>query len=54
MSSDWPEDERPVETDPDEVDRPDSDPETVDKEFEAEEPLELGEEQLRGDDAPDV
>ena len=52
MSSQWPEDERPVETDPEEVDRPDSDPETLDDETRAEEPLELSEDQLRGDDPP--
>jgi hypothetical protein len=50
MSSDWPEDERAVEMDPEEVDRPGSDPETLDRELEAEQPLELAEDQLRGDD----
>jgi hypothetical protein len=53
MSTDWPEDERPVEMDPEEVDRPDSDPATLDEELEAETPLELSEAQLRGDDAPE-
>jgi hypothetical protein len=52
MSTDWPEDERPVETDPEEIERPGSDPETLDRQLEAEEPLELGEDQLRGDDPP--
>jgi hypothetical protein len=50
MSDQWPEDERAVEMDPDELERPDSDPETLDRETEAEEPLELSEDQLRGDD----
>jgi hypothetical protein len=49
MSTDWPDDERPVEIDPDEAAQPDSDPETRDAETYAETPLELGEEQLRGE-----
>lgn len=52
MSTDWPEDERPVEVDPDAVDEPDSDPAVRDAETQAETPLELSEDQLRGDDPP--
>ena len=52
MTSDWPEDERPVEVDPEKVDEPDTDPELLDAEINAEEPLDLTEDQLRGDDPP--
>jgi hypothetical protein len=54
MSTDWPEDERAVEMDPEEQERPDSDPEVLDREVTAEQPLELSEDQLRGDDAGDL
>ena len=54
MTSHWPEDDRPVETDPEQAEQPDSDPELLDEELNAEVPLELGEEQLRGDDAPEA
>lgn len=53
MTSQWPEDERPVEVDPEQAERPDSDPALLDAEINAEEPLELGEDQLRGDDPPE-
>jgi len=53
MTSQWPDDDRPVETDPEQAELPDSDPELLDAEFNAEVPLELTEDQLRGDDAPD-
>ena len=53
MSTDWPEDERPVETDPEEAAQPESDPETRDAELQAETPLELSEEQLRGEGPPE-
>ena len=53
MSTDWPEDERAVEMDAEELDLPDSDPETRDAEVHSEEPLALDEAQLRGDDPPE-
>jgi len=53
MTSEWPEDERSVEVDPEQLDRPDTDPDLLDAELGAEEPLDLTEDQLRGDDAPD-
>lgn len=53
MTDQWPEDERPVEVDPEEAGRPDTDPELLDAEVAAEQPLDLTEDQLRGDDAPE-
>ena len=53
MTNQWPEDERTVEVDPELVDAPDSDPEVLDAEVTAEEPLELTEDQLRGEDPPE-
>ena len=50
MTSQWPEDDRPVEMDPEQAEQPDSDPEVLDAELEAEVPLELTDDQLRGDD----
>ena len=50
MTSQWPEDDRPVEVDPEVADLPDSDPDLLDAELDAEVPLELTEEQLRGED----
>jgi hypothetical protein len=52
MTNQWPEDERIVEVDPEVVDVPHSDPELLDAELAAEEPLELTEDQLRGEDPP--
>lgn len=52
MTDQWPEDERAVEVDPEQLDQPDTDPEVLDAEVNAEEPLELSEDQLRGDDPP--
>ena len=51
MSTDWPDDERRVEVDPPEGDDAIelADPETRDAELEAEEPLELSEDDLRPD-----
>ena len=49
MTDQWPEDERTVEVDPEVVDIPDSDPELLDAEVAAETPLDLTEEQLRGE-----
>lgn len=53
MTEQWPEDERTVEVDPEQVDEPESDPELLDAEVGAEEPLQLTEDQLRGDDPRD-
>jgi hypothetical protein len=53
MTSQWPEDERTVETDPELIELPDSDPDLHDAELTAEEPLALTEEQLRGEGPPD-
>ncbi len=53
MTDQWPEDERPVEVDPEQVDRPDTDPDLLDAEVNAEEPLDLTEDQLRGDEPPE-
>lgn len=53
MTDHWPEDERTVEVDPELVDAPDSDPELLDAEVTAEEPLDLTEDQLRGEDPPE-
>lgn len=53
MTSQWPDDERAVEVEPEAVDLPDSDPELLDEEVTAEVPLELTEDQLRGDDPPE-
>jgi hypothetical protein len=53
MTDQWPEDERVVEVDPEQVERPGADPEVLDAELNAEEPLELSEDELRGDDPPE-
>ena len=53
MTSQWPEDERTVEVDPEQAERPDADPDLLDAEVNAEVPLELSEDQLRGDDPPE-
>jgi len=50
MTSQWPDDDRPVEVDPELAELPDSDPELLDAELDAEVPLELTEDQLRGED----
>jgi hypothetical protein len=50
MTSQWPEDDRPVEVDPELAELADSDPELLDAEAHAEVPLDLAEDQLRGDD----
>ena len=52
MTDQWPEDERSVEVDPDQVERPDTDPDLLDAEVAAEQPLDLTKDQLRGDDPP--
>ena len=54
QTPEWPEDERSVEVDPEQAERPDSDPDVLDAELEAEEPLDLTEDQLRGDDPPEA
>jgi hypothetical protein len=50
MTSQWPEDDRSVEIDPEAADLADSDPDLLDAEVGAETPLDLTEDQLRGDD----
>ena len=53
MTNQWPEDERTVEVDPEVGDVPDMDPDLLDAEVTAENPLELTEDQLRGEGPPD-